>query len=84
MMKRVLISVAVLVVFGALLYGLFAYKAMVEAKMAYAMAHRKMPPVVVIAVNSVRLAGNVGVSAKPLPAARRAPAAPAPGLLQPA
>ncbi len=44
-----------------------------------------MGAVVVIAVNSVRLAGNVGVNAKPLPASRHAgTVAPAPGRLQPA
>ena len=54
MMKRLIISIAVLAMFGALLYGLFAYKAMVGAKMAYAMAHRKIPPVVVSTATATR------------------------------
>ncbi len=47
MIKRLIISVVVLAAFGALLYGLFAFKAVANQKRAYAMAHRKIPPVTV-------------------------------------
>ena len=47
MAKRIIISVIVLVVFLAVIIGLFEFKLMVNRKIAYAIAHMPIPPVTV-------------------------------------
>ncbi len=47
MLKRVLLSVFLLVIFGGLLVAIFGTKAFINGKIAYAMAHRPVPPVTV-------------------------------------
>ena len=47
MAKRIIISVIVLAIFLAVIIGLFEFKLMVNRKIAYAIAHRPIPPVTV-------------------------------------
>ncbi len=47
MAKRIIISVILLVIFLAVIIGLFSFKLMINKKIAYAIAHMPIPPITV-------------------------------------
>ena len=63
MAKRIVISILLLVLFGCLLTGIFGFKAFVNSKMAYAMAHLPVPPVTVSTAKASRANWAITLSA---------------------
>ncbi len=63
MFKRLFLAIFLLVIIGGLLVAIFAFKAFINGKIAYAMAHLPVPPVTVSTAKAGQAAWPVNLSA---------------------